>query len=155
MRHTRVTDHVAVVLLLIELGSGWLAELLFQGPDAGRSPYSAQHALLSAEQVAKKLQERNAQRAAALSQLSGTRIYHMQYRGFPGDRDAEMVVNAIYHAPSSKEFIVVSQSGSEIDHRLGLQETAGGPEQEVANEENRRNTALNQHRQLRVHLRGI
>jgi outer membrane lipoprotein-sorting protein len=141
MRHTRVTDHVAVVLLLLSWDRVALCQPLFQGPDAGRSPYSAQHAPLPAEQVAKKLQERNAQRAAALSQLSGTRIYHMQYRGFPGDRDAEMVVNAIYHAPSSKEFIVVSQSGSKLIIDRVFKKLLEG-EQEAANEENRRNTAL-------------
>jgi hypothetical protein len=65
--------------------------------------YSAQNAPLTATQVAKRLQERNAQRAAALQEFHGTRVYRMQYRGFPSDRDAEMVVNVAYRAPNSKE----------------------------------------------------
>jgi hypothetical protein len=65
----------------------------------------------------------------------------MQYRGFPSDRDAEMVVEVAYHAPDAKQFSVVSQSGSKfiIDHVF--QKLLEG-EQEAANEENRRNTAL-------------
>jgi hypothetical protein len=65
----------------------------------------------------------------------------MQYRGFPSDRDAEMVVDVTYRAPDSKEFSVVSQKGSKfiIDHVF--KKLLEG-EQEAANEENRRNTAL-------------
>ena len=35
-------------------------------------------------------------------QFNGTRVYRMQYRGFPSDRDAEMVVNVTYRAPDAK-----------------------------------------------------
>ena len=38
--------------------------------------------------------------------FNGTRVYRMQYRGFPSDRDAEMVVDVTYRAPDSKEFSV-------------------------------------------------
>ncbi len=65
----------------------------------------------------------------------------MQYRGIPGDRDAEMVVKVTYRAPDAKEFSVVSQSGSKfvVDHVF--KKLLEG-EQEAANEENRRNSAL-------------
>ncbi|MCU1300833.1 MAG: putative sigma regulatory protein MucB/RseB [Candidatus Sulfotelmatobacter sp.] len=110
--------------------------------DAGRSTYAPPNGLLPAEQVARKLQERNAQRAAALDQFTSTRVYHMQYRGFPNDRDAEMVVNVAYRAPNAKQFHVVSQTGSKfvIDHVF--RKLLEG-EQEAANEENRAHTALN------------
>jgi outer membrane lipoprotein-sorting protein len=100
-----------------------------------------QNASLPADQIAKRLQERNAERAAALNQFNGTRVYRMEYRGFPSDRDAEMVVNMTFHAPNSKEFSVVSQTGSKfvIDHVF--KKLLEG-EQEAANEENRRNSAL-------------
>ncbi len=102
---------------------------------------SAQNASLPAEEIAKKLQQRNAQRAAALEEFNGTRVYRMQYRGFPSDRDAEMVVNVTYHAPSTKNLQWCPQSGSKfiIDHVF--KKLLEG-EQEAANEENRRNTAL-------------
>jgi hypothetical protein len=103
--------------------------------------YSSQNAPLTPDQVARNLQERNAQRAAALNQFTGTRVYRMQYRGFPSDREAQMVVNVTYHAPT-KEFHVVSQTGSKfiIDHVL--KKLLEG-EQEAADDENRRYTALN------------
>jgi outer membrane lipoprotein-sorting protein len=81
---------------------------------------SAPNAPLPVEQVAKKLEERNAFRAAALAQFHGTRTYRMQYFGFPGQREAEMVVKVTYRAPDTKEFTIVSQSGSKyiVDHVL-------------------------------------
>jgi outer membrane lipoprotein-sorting protein len=140
MRHTRVRNWIGIGLFL-----GWtlvgVCQTSAQAPDSARSSHPAQNALLPAEQIAKKLQERNAQRAAALDQFNGTRVYRMQYRGFPSDRDAEMVVKMTYHAPNTKEFTVVSQSGSKfvIDHVF--KKLLEG-ELEAANEENRRNTAL-------------
>ena len=93
------------------------------------------------DRIVKNLQERNAQRAAALVEFVGTRVYRMQYHGFPGDRDAEMVVNVTYHSPNAKQFTIVSQKGSQfvIDHVF--KKLLEG-EQEAANEENRRRTAL-------------
>ena len=140
MRQTRVRNRIGIGLLL-----GWslagACQTPLPGPDSARSSYSAKGAVPSAEQIAKKLQERNAQRAAALDQFIGTRVYRMEYRGFPSDRDAEMVVNMTYDAPSTKEFTVVSQSGSKfvIDHVF--KKLLEG-ELEAANEENRRSSAL-------------
>jgi hypothetical protein len=141
MRHTRVGNQVVWGVLLLALSLTAASQSLPQGPNSGKSFYAAQDASLPVEQVVRKLQERNAQRAAALDQFTGTRVYRMQYRGFPSDRDAEMVVNVTYHAPDAKQFSVVSQTGSKfiIDHVFN--KLLEG-EQEAANEENRRNTAL-------------
>jgi outer membrane lipoprotein-sorting protein len=140
MLRKRVRSWIGFVLLLGSSLAG-LCQTPPQGPDSARSAYSAQSAGLPAEQITKRLQERNAQRAAALDQFSGTRVYRMQYRGFPSDRDAEMVVKMTYHAPNTKKFTVVSESGSKfvIDHVF--KKLLEG-ELEAANEENRRNTAL-------------
>jgi len=73
--------------------------------------------------------------------FQGTRVYHVQYNGFFGSHDAEMVVNVSYASPADKEFTVVSQSGSKfvIDHVLkGLLQG----EKEASDEENRQRTAL-------------
>jgi hypothetical protein len=96
---------------------------------------------LPVEEVVRNLQQRNAQRSAALAEFEGTRIYTMQYRGFPNDHDAEMVVKVTYHAPAAKQFSIVSQKGSKfiIDHVFN--KLLEG-EQEAANEENRRRSAL-------------
>jgi hypothetical protein len=101
----------------------------------------AKAAPLSLEQVVNNLQQRNAQRAAALDEFTGTRIYRMEYRGLPGDRDAEMVVSATYRAPNSKQFKVLSQSGSKFIIEHIFTKLLEG-EQEAANPENRRQSAL-------------
>jgi outer membrane lipoprotein-sorting protein len=109
---------------------------------AGDQPASAPNsAALPLDQIVQSLQERNAQRAAALEEFAGTRIYRMQYRGYPSDRDAEMLVNVTYRAPNSKQFSIVSQSGSAfiIDHIF--KKLLEG-EQEAASDENRRRSAL-------------
>ena len=141
MRHSRVRSQVVAGVLLLGWNVAAICQSLPQGPDAGDSSYSAQNAPLPVEQVTKRLQENNAQRAAALRQFNGTRVYTMQYRGFPSDRDAEMVVNVTYRAPDSKEFTVVSQTGSKFIIDRVFKKLLEG-EQEAANEENRRNTAL-------------
>jgi outer membrane lipoprotein-sorting protein len=112
-----------------------------QPPNSATAGNSSQANPLAAETVARELQERNAQRAAALLQYSSTRLYRMQYRGFPSDRDAEMVVNVTYRAPNIKKFTVVSQTGSKfiLDHIFN--KLLEG-EQEAANQENRRESAL-------------
>lgn len=111
-----------------------------QNPVVVSSP-SSELARLPLDQVITNLEERNAQRAAALEQFEGDRIYRMKYRGFPSDHDAEMTVKVSFRAPNSKEFSVVSQSGSKfiIDHVF--QKLLEG-EQEAANADNRRQSAL-------------
>jgi len=96
---------------------------------------------LNLEQVLANLEQRNAQRAAALEQFEGKRTYRMQYRGFPSDRDAEMVVKVIFRAPNTKQFTVLSQTGSKfvIDHIF--KKLLEG-EQEALKGENRHETAL-------------
>jgi hypothetical protein len=69
---------------------------------------------LSADQVVDNLIRRNQERAQALLHSDATRVYRLVYQGFPGDREAEMTVEATYDQPSSKEFKVVSQSGSKL-----------------------------------------
>ena len=102
---------------------------------------TARPAPLALEQVVSNLEQRNAQRAAALEEFEGKRIYRMQYRGFPSDKDAEMVVKVTFHAPNSKEFTVVSQTGSKfvIDHIF--KKLLEG-EQEAAKADNGHDTAL-------------
>jgi hypothetical protein len=69
---------------------------------------------LSKDQVVDNLVRKNLERAQALARSEATRTYHLSYRGFPGDREAEMVVQATFNSPAAKEFKIVSQSGSKI-----------------------------------------
>lgn len=82
-------------------------------PDAPplASPNAGQ---LKSEQVVENLVRMNLQRAQALQAYESTRIYRLEYKGFPGGRSAEMVVNMKYSAPRTKEFEIVSQSGSKM-----------------------------------------
>jgi hypothetical protein len=83
------------------------------GGDSGISPSLAVGAL-SVDQVVDNLVHMNQERAQALLAAEETRVYRLVYRGFPGDRDAQMTVQATYTKPSTKEFTVISQTGSKL-----------------------------------------
>ncbi|HEY4842724.1 MAG TPA: hypothetical protein VIH78_12200 [Terriglobales bacterium] len=82
--------------------------------DPGPLPPSITTAPLSVQQVVSNLVRRDAERARALRHYESTRIYHLSYRGFPSDRDAEMTVEASFDSPSTKNFKIISQSGSKL-----------------------------------------
>ena len=112
------------------------------GVQAQQSLSMTQTAPLTTDQVVSNLERKNQERARALRQFQGTRIYRMQYRGFPGDRDAEMVVHAQYTSPDQKQFTVLSQSGSKlIIDRVFLKLLDA--EKEALQPESREHTALN------------
>ena len=102
-----------IVLVLVASAGLTAAQVTDAAASTTKSP-------LTLEQVLTNLEQRNAQRAEALEQFEAKRIYRIQYRGFPGDKDAEMVVKASFHAPDSKQFTVLTQTGSRfvIDHVL-------------------------------------
>lgn len=96
---------------------------------------------LTAQQVAARMEERGRERALALREFEAFRVYHLEYQGFGGNKEAEMTVRMTYRAPATKTFTVISQSGSSfiVDHvfkRL-LQS-----EQEALEDQNRQATAL-------------
>ena len=72
------------------------------------------NAPLSIDQVVENLVRMNRERAQALHAYHGTRIYRVEYRGFPGTRNAEMVVDVKYQSPGTKEFTIQSATGSRI-----------------------------------------
>jgi hypothetical protein len=92
------------------------AVLAPQSPAAGSGDASAPiaGAALSANEVVDNLVRKNEERAQALAHSEAIRVYHLVYHGFPGDREAEMTVQATYDKPSAKEFKVISQSGSKL-----------------------------------------
>jgi hypothetical protein len=79
-------------------------------PDQGRLT----NVPLSANQVVDNLVRKDLERAKALLHYDSRRVYRLSYRGFPGDRDAEMVVEASYDRPSTKNFRIISQFGSKV-----------------------------------------
>jgi hypothetical protein len=97
---------------------------------------------LSGEEVVKRLIQRNLERAAALHCFEGSRTYRLEYRGFPGSREAEMVATVAYRAPESKEFNIVSQKGSKLIIDRVFRKLLES-EQEALQPENRARTELN------------
>jgi hypothetical protein len=140
MGNNRLRDCGLVAALMLCATLAAICQALPPEHATAGTPYS-NSTPLTVDQVVEKLQERNAERAAALDQYKATRVYRMQYRGFPSARDAEMVVNVDYHAPNSKQFQVVSQTGSKFIIDRVFNKLLDG-EQEASNEENRRHTAL-------------
>jgi hypothetical protein len=105
-------------------------------------PTIEQPPALTSEQVVNKLVQRNLERAQALAAYQGTRIYRLEYHGFPGSRSAEMTVDVKYRSPATKEFSIRSEKGSrllieKVFHKL-LQS-----EKEAITEENQARVALN------------
>jgi len=85
---------------------------------AEAAPPVPSHPLLTASQVVEKLIENNDARAEALGSYEGRRSYRLDYVGFPANMHAEMTVDMSYQSPATKEFRVVSESGSKwiINH---------------------------------------
>src|SRR5678810_1124426 len=69
---------------------------------------------LAVEQVVNNLVRRNSERARALGAYHGTRIYRLEYHGFPGSRSAEMTVSVKYSTPGTKEFSIRPEKGSQL-----------------------------------------
>jgi hypothetical protein len=95
------------------LSLGYMA-LILLSPHSGAGQVPDSHlseAPPTLSQIVDKLAERDAERAKALEHYQGRRIYQLDYKGFPSDMHAEMIVNVSYDAPSTEEFTVVSQSG--------------------------------------------
>jgi hypothetical protein len=69
---------------------------------------------LNTEEIVTKMVERNLERARALGAYQGTRVYRLEYRGFPGSRSADMIVEVKYRSPGTKEFSIRSESGSRL-----------------------------------------
>jgi hypothetical protein len=79
-----------------------------------QTPVSGLRVSLSTDEVVASLVQRNLERARALNAYQGTRVYRLDYRGFPGSRSAEMIVDVAYRSPGTKEFSIRSEKGSKL-----------------------------------------
>jgi hypothetical protein len=98
---------------------------------------------LSAEEVVNRLVRRNLERAHALEAYQGTRVYRLEYHGFPGSRSAEMIVDVKYRTPGTKEFTIRSEKGSQLVIERVFKRMLQS-EKEAVSEENQSHVALNQ-----------
>src|SRR5882724_8311561 len=130
-----------ILLLLTGLGVGQSAApvsdtpALLPGSPLPGSP-------LNAEQVVDRLVQRNLERARLLGAYQGTRVYKLEYRGFPGSRSAEMIVDVKYRSPGTKEFTILSEKGSKLIIDRVFKRMLDS-EKEAQTAENQRRVALN------------
>jgi hypothetical protein len=99
------------VLLSLLVLTGLWCPASAQHSDAALIPDSAP---LTAEQVVQNLVQMNIHRGQTLHAFQGTRIYRVEYQGFPGTRSAEMIVAVKYLSPGTKEFSIQSATGSKL-----------------------------------------
>src|SRR5438270_1073341 len=122
--------HPGFVTLLVLAIIGLRESAIAEGPSAP----------LNTEQVVTNLVQKNLERAQALMSYEGTRVYRLEYHGFPGSRDAEMVLDVKYHAPATKEFTVRSETGSKLLIERVFKKLLQS-EKEALAEENQKRTA--------------
>ena len=122
--------------------------LMFAGPrqlavaQISNTPSIEPMAALTAEQVVDNLVLRNLERARALGAYHATRVYRLEYRGFPSSRSAEMTVDVDYRSPATKEFSIRSETGSHFLIEKVFQKMLQS-EKEALTEENQARVALN------------
>ena len=69
---------------------------------------------LTTAKIVENLVAMNLRRSQALHSYYGSRVYRVEYRGFPSTANAEMVVDIMYRAPGTKEFTIRSSTGSKL-----------------------------------------
>jgi hypothetical protein len=97
---------------------------------------------MTAAEVVDQLVRMNLERAQALHAYESTRVYSLEYKGFPGGRKAEMVVNMKYQSPGTKTFEVVSASGSKLLIDRVFKKLLQG-EQEASDADHQKHIAIN------------
>jgi hypothetical protein len=103
--------HSARSLLLLLVSAGIGQAVLLQASD---TPAAEPSLRLSTQEIVSNLVRKNLERARALGAYQGTRVYRLEYRGFPGTRSAEITVDVKYRSPDTKEFSIRSETGSKL-----------------------------------------
>jgi len=128
-------------LCLLALSFAFASFLMAEDPASERAPSVKVDAPLTVDQVVNRLERKNAERRKELARLEGKRIYHLVYRGFPGDREAQMQVRCVYESPSNKQFFILESSGSKVILDKVLQKLLEG-EQEATQPQNEQRSIL-------------
>ena len=126
-------------ILSLLIGVGVLQTAAAQPPN---TTAAGPRALLSAEEIVNNLIQKNLARAQALGAYQGARTYRLDYRGFPGSRSAEMVVDMKYQSPAMKEFTIRSATGSSLLIEKVFKKLLQS-EKEALTKENQSRVALN------------
>ncbi len=143
-QHTRLAATLVILGSFLLSGNGVAAMSASPASESGATTDAAPANLpsLTTDEVVSRMVEANARRSSDLLGFTGRRTYNLDYRGFPGNREAHMVVAARYTAPSTKEFDIISASGSKLIQSRVLKRLLA-TEKEAADAENQRRTTLN------------
>jgi outer membrane lipoprotein-sorting protein len=126
-----------IVSLLTAIGL-WQSAVAQPSDDPAAAPIP----LLTTEEIVTRLVQRNLERARALGAYRSTRVYRLEYHGFPSSRSAEMIVDVKYRAPGTKEFSIRSETGSKLVIDRVFKRMLDS-EKEALTEENQSRVALN------------
>jgi hypothetical protein len=107
----------------------------------GASPCSA-GLTLPGDEIAARLMSRNAERAQKLLHVDSVREYNLDYTGFPSSLSAHMQVKASYTAPGTKQFTVISESGSSLIRKHVLHRLLESEQEATSDAANRDAVAL-------------
>jgi hypothetical protein len=135
---TRACRFGAPTILLMLLVWQWHPASAQQPDSVPVSPTT-----LTGEQVVHNLVQMNLQRVQALHAYQGARTYRIEYKGFPGDRSAEMGVKVKCLSPGKREFVIQSTSGSKLIIERVLKKLLEAEEEQLDPEIQRR-SALNE-----------
>jgi len=138
----RTTEKLITIMLRVAVCIAATPILLSAQKMRAVPPLQANGSLTVSEVVAKLVAE-NAARAKALESYTGRRTYRLDYHGFPGNLQSEMIVKVIYRAPSTKTFTVISEKGSKLIINRVFHKLLES-EEEALNLKNRQETALNE-----------
>jgi hypothetical protein len=144
-RCSKVVVHVAVIvsvatILCLAIRAA-VQPYSLESPVPGMQAATAGTPDMTAEEIVTRLAQANEQRARNLRGFTGRRIYHLDYQGFPGHQEANMIVTARYSAPATKSFDIISQSGSKLLQNRVLKRLLES-EKDAADAANQRKTAL-------------
>ena len=119
-----------------------LAAIAATAAEGGAAPGPCSSELnLPGDTVAARLMSQNVERADKLRQADSVRQYSLDYTGFPALR-AHMEVKASYTAPGTKQFTVISESGSTLLRKHVLHKLLESEQEAASNAANRDAVAL-------------
>ncbi len=119
-----------------------LAAIAAAAAEGGAAPAPCSAELnLPGDTVVARLISENAERAEKLRQADSVRQYTLDYTGFPALR-AHMEVKASYTAPGTKQFTVISESGSTLLRKHVLHKLLESEQEAASDAANRDAVAL-------------
>ena len=119
-----------------------LAAIVATATEGGAAPAPCSAELnLPGDVVVSRLMSQNAERAAKLRQADSVRQYNLDYKGF-GALSAHMQVKASYTAPGTKQFTVISESGSALLRKHVLHKLLESEQEAASDVANRDAVAL-------------